>query len=166
MREPLPFEETHPHLKDFSAFLPELEKESDRGAVLIATGFLDELFKQILLAYFRMDKASQELVEGYNAPLGRFANRITAAAALGLVSERERQEANVLRRVRNEFAHHVQVSFEQQQIRDLAGNLTFSVPETQGRGRILSSAVALILNLVNRPAFVSKHRRSERVWPY
>ncbi|QIO60657.1 transcriptional regulator [Rhizobium leguminosarum] len=158
------FEETHPHLKDFAEFVPELNQESDRGATLIATGFLDELFKQILLAFFVDKKASLALVEGFNAPLGTFSTRIASAAALALISERERAEADTLRRIRNEFAHSVQVSFQDQRIRDLCENLTFSIPENKGRGQFTSSAVSLILNLTNRAAYVSQHRRTETTW--
>jgi hypothetical protein len=37
-----PLAVTHPHLAEFTAFLPELDKETDRGMVLIATSFIDE----------------------------------------------------------------------------------------------------------------------------
>ena len=40
INHPAPFDVTHPHLKDFFAFLPELNKESDRGMALIATSFI------------------------------------------------------------------------------------------------------------------------------
>jgi hypothetical protein len=40
-----PLETTHPHLKDFLAFLSEHYKESDRGMALIATSFIDDLLR-------------------------------------------------------------------------------------------------------------------------
>jgi hypothetical protein len=42
----------HWHMKDFMPFLIRLAKESDRGAVLIATGYLEKVLKDILVAYF------------------------------------------------------------------------------------------------------------------
>lgn len=64
-----PLNETPPHLREFLAFLPELNKESDRGAALIATSFLDELLRRTLLAFMIEGKASISLIEGFNAPL-------------------------------------------------------------------------------------------------
>jgi mannitol operon repressor len=61
---------THPHLAEFSAFLPELNKETDRGMVLFATSFIDELMRRTLLAFLLESETSSSLVEGFNAPLG------------------------------------------------------------------------------------------------
>src|ERR1700730_7129354 len=108
---PPPLEVMHPHLAEFSAFLPELKKETDRGMVLIATSFIDELVRRTLLAFLLESDTSSSLVEGFNAPLGSLATRCAAAFALGLISERELQEADTLRKIRNQFAHHVHVSF-------------------------------------------------------
>lgn len=167
----LPFEVTHPHLKEFSAFLPELNRESDRGLALVATSFIDELFRRTLLAFLVEGDTSASLVEGFNAPLGSFATRSAAAFALGLISERERKEADTLRKVRNRFAHHVHVSFEDSSIRDLCMNLQMAAQDygdvvVGSRGRFSSSSVSLIMNLTNRPHYVSQQRRRFGDWPY
>jgi len=41
---------THPHLAEFSAFLDDLNRESDRGAVLIACSMIDELLSRSIRA--------------------------------------------------------------------------------------------------------------------
>jgi DNA-binding MltR family transcriptional regulator len=172
-----PLEVTHPHLAEFSAFLPELNKESDRGLVMIAMSFIDELMRRTLLAFLLEGDTSSSLVEGFNAPLGSLATRCAAAFALGLISERELQEADTLRKIRNQFAHHVHISFENQSIRDLCKNLTMVAPDysttqnqstvtTDARGRFCTAAVAFILNLTNRPHSVSRQRRQFVQWPY
>ena len=166
-----PLEVTHPHLAEFSAFLPELNKESDRGLVMIAMSFVDELMRRTLLAFLLEGDTSSSLVEGFNAPLGSLATRCAAAFALGLISERELKEADTLRKIRNQFAHHVHVSFENQSIGNLCKNLTMAAEEygsvTVGaRGRFTTAAVALILHLTNRPHYVSRQRRQFSEWPY
>jgi mannitol operon repressor len=55
------------------AFLPVLNKESERGAVLTACSFIDELLRRTLLAYLIEGKVSKTLIDGFNAPLGTFA---------------------------------------------------------------------------------------------
>ena len=157
---------TDPHLKEFSAFLPELNKESDRGRVLISCSYLDELLRQTLLAFFTEDDNSNRLVEGFNAPLGTFSTRISAAFALGLISGREFRECNTLRRIRNRFAHNVQASFDMQEVRDLCQNLTSAAQDNDVRFRFTTAAVALIAHLMNRPHYVSEKRREFQDWPY
>lgn len=161
----------HPHLKEFLSFLPELNKESDRGVVLIVTSFIDELMRRTLLAFFIESKASVALVEGFNAPLGTFSTRISAAFALGLITDREFRDCEILRKVRNKFAHHIHVSFGDPSIRDVCLNLTFSAKrhddvEVSARGAFTSAAISLILNLTNRPAYVARKRRICEEWPY
>jgi mannitol operon repressor len=128
-RRRVPFEESHPHLKEFAAFLPELNKETDRGMALIATSFIDELLKRVLLAFFLEGETSASLVEGFNAPLGTFSTRIAAAAALALISETECSEANYLRKIRNLFAHNVHVSFSDKHVIDMCRNLRMAAPD-------------------------------------
>jgi hypothetical protein len=167
-REPL--EVSHPHLKDFLGFLPELNKESDRGRVLIACSYLDELMRRILLAFLIERDGTKRLVEGFNAPLGTLSTRTAAAYAMGLLSEREFKECETLRRIRNRFAHDVHASFDAQDIRDLAHTLTMAAQGyddvvVDARGRYTTAAVALIMHLTNRPAYVSRKRRQAEDWP-
>ncbi len=178
MREPsadmpsdrVPVEVSHPHLKEFLGFLPELNKESDRGRVLITCSYLDDLMRRILLAFVIDRDSSLRLVEGFNAPLGTFSTRTAAAYALGLITEREFKECDTLRRVRNRFAHDMQASFDAQDIGDLCRNLTMAAHDYDAvvvdvRGRYTTAAVALILELVNRPAYVASKRRQPENWP-
>ena len=163
-------EEAHPHLKEFFGFLPDLNKESDRGCVLIACSFLDELMRRIVLAFLIDRDDTGRLVDGFNAPLGTLSTRVAAAYGLGLISEREFKECETLRRIRNRFAHDVHASFNSQDIRDLAHNLTMSAKDydavlVDARGRYTTAAVALILNLTNRPVYVSRKRLQPEHWP-
>jgi mannitol operon repressor len=85
------------------AFLPVLNKESERGAVLTACSFIDELLRRTLLAYLIEGKVSKTLIDGFNAPLGTFAAGTAAALVLGLISEQEFEECNTLRKIRLQF---------------------------------------------------------------
>jgi hypothetical protein len=168
----VPFEVSHPHLREFVGFLPELNKESDRGCVMVACSYLDELLRRILLAFLVDGPKSVDLVEGFNAPLGTMSTRASAAYALGLIGEKEFREVDILRRIRNRFAHGVHVSFEMQDVEALCQNLTMSARDADdlnnstARGLYTSAAACLILNLTNRPAYVAKERRECKEWPY
>jgi hypothetical protein len=47
----VPLEVSHPHLKAFAGCLSELNKESDRGCVMVACSYLDGLLREIVLAF-------------------------------------------------------------------------------------------------------------------
>ena len=109
-------------------------------------------------------------MDGFNAPIGTFSARILAAFALGIISEREYRECSTLRKIRNQFAHSLTVSFETQSVADMCKNLTFAIPSHDGsptyaRGQFTSASVALILNFVNRAHYVSSDRLSTKKWP-
>ncbi len=114
--------------------------------------------------------AAKRLVEGFNAPLGTFSTRNTAAFSLGLISEREFKEIEILRRIRNRFAHHVHASFETQETHDLCFNLKMAAQDygdvtVNARGRFTTAATALILNLTNRLFYVARKRLKSDAWP-
>ena len=165
------FEEKYPHMKKFHRFLPEFNKESDRGMVLISVSYLDQLMAEILKSYFIEGKVSAALVDGFNAPLGSFSARTAAAYSLGLISKPEFSEANLLRKVRNCFAHDIHVTFDDSSIIDLCKKLTYSAKDygtviVSPRGLFSSSAVCLILNLTNRAFYVSEERRQFGNWRF
>ena len=155
-----PFEETHPHLKEFASFLDDFNKETERGAALAAAAFLDDLLRKTLEGFLVQSETARSLLVGFNAPLGSFAARIAAAHAMGLISDNERRECDLIRRVRNEFAHKIKMSFDDDRLRDLCDALQLSAKPygtvtVSTRGQFTPAAVALILNLTNRPHYVS-----------
>lgn len=170
MLEPRPLSETHPHLGEFTAFLEVLNKESDRGAVLISVSMLDDLLERVLLAFCLEAKESKRLIsEGFNAPLSSFAARSVAAYSLGLISEREYNECDRLRKIRNEFAHNVHQSFDDQKMKDICAKLTFAAEgppsaPVNAKGQYMTAAVGLILGLTNRPHYVAQRRLKYGDW--
>ena len=151
----------------FSRLLPELNKESERGQVLVVCSYLDELLRRVLLAFFQIGPTSDRLVTGFNAPLGTLSTRVKAAYALGLISEREFKECETLRRIRNHFAHEIHMSFADQSIRSLCDNLTMAArPTNNARHLYATAATSLLLKLNNRPHYVAQTRRGPQQWPY
>jgi len=62
--------DTHPNLKVFAPFLDDLNRESERGAVLISVSLFEWQQKEIVSAFLCEGEASERLLEGFNAPLG------------------------------------------------------------------------------------------------
>ncbi len=162
--------DTHPNLKQFVPFLDDLNKESERGAVLISVSYLERQLREIVSAFLCKGDASSRLLEGFNAPLGTLAARATSAAALGLISAPEYRDLETIRKIRNQFAHDHRTSFSDQGIVDRCRNLAFSAKDygdvvVDSRSQFTTAALALMLNLTNRSHYVSKKRLTFGNWP-
>jgi mannitol operon repressor len=158
----------HPNLKDFLPYLDELNKESPRGKVLISTGYLEQMLKDILSGFMIEDKIVEDLFEGGNAALGTFSARSKLVYTLGLISKAEFQDIDLIRRIRNDFAHDMKASFADDTVKSRCSLLKHKAADEFGKvsaeGQFTSAATGLLLNLVNRAAYVSAERRSYRNW--
>jgi mannitol operon repressor len=163
--------ETHPHLADFMSFLEDFNRETERGAALAAAAMIDDLLQRILVAFLIENEGAKALMRGVNAPLGTFAAKTAAAHSLGLITDTEHADCMLIRKIRNEFAHKVRMSFKDDEIKKLCARLAFSAKDyghvvVDTRGKFTTAAVAVILNLTNRPHYVREKKLTPRSWPY
>lgn len=162
-------EET-PQLAEFIEYADELDRESDRGAVLVAATRIDELLREAILARLVDHLDTAKLLDGFNAPLGTFSARTLAALALGVISEREYRDCVTIRKVRNEFAHKLAVTFQDRKIIDLCGSLALGsrhrdFPDDHRR-QFTSTAFVLVAYLTRRAEHVAKERLTWRFWGF
>lgn len=161
------FKAKNPHLKDFMPFLDRLSKESDRGKVLVSTGYLEQVLKDILRAYF-IDGESADALFASGA-LATFSARAAACHALGLISDDEFHDIQLIRKIRNYLAHEMDSDFNSPQVIDRCKLLklkahdsgTVVVPPT---GQFQTAAVGVLSSLVNRARYVSQRRSSYGNW--
>ena len=105
-------------------FYKELQKESDRGCVLLASAYLDECLKELLEANTIEDKEAFINLSSGSGGLATFSSRIDLSYLLGLISHETRRHLNIIRRIRNEFAHTMEIiSFETQSVSNRCRNL-------------------------------------------
>lgn len=105
-------------LADLNRFLSLIGSQDDRAAVLSLATFIEDTLGRLLIAYFRNCKETQDLVEGFSAPLGTLGARVKAGYSFGLLTRDQYKDIEILRKIRNEFAHNWEgVSFERQDIR-------------------------------------------------
>ncbi len=158
----------------FSAFLSEFQKESDRGAALVGAALLDTRLERLLLAHMIPGEGSNKLVCGGNAPLGTFSSRISACLALGLITPAERHDLNIVRGIRNEFAHREHgLDFSDAKIEGLCSSLNSrrdaEMTAKDGyppRQRFNDAVVFTALQLWYRPDHAAKFKAQQRTWPY
>lgn len=112
-------------LENLNRFLQVVGEQDDRAMVLSLATFIEDTLGRLLLAYFRNCKSTRELVEGFNAPLGTLGSRIKAAYSFGLTTEEQYKDMELLRKVRNQFAHNWEgVTLERNDIQALIGQLS------------------------------------------
>ncbi len=88
----------------------ELLFESDRGCVLIASAWIDEIISEMTRDVLcegddARAEAGQELLKSYKAPLGDAWSKETLLFAIGYIRENERDALAAIRRLRNRYAH-------------------------------------------------------------
>lgn len=98
-------------MDDYKGFYDELQKETPRAAVIIAAAFMDDLLRRLLENIMVDDpKVINDLLgseKNADRPLSSFSARIKAAYCLGLLSKQEYGDLNLIRSIRNRFAHRM-----------------------------------------------------------
>ena len=94
---------------------------SDRSIVITCAAGLEACTIKILSAHINNECRPKDLFSGPTAPFGTFSARITISLALGLISKSEADALNLVRSVRNKFAHEIDASFENEKIVKLCG---------------------------------------------
>jgi DNA-binding MltR family transcriptional regulator len=88
--------------------------ESDRAAAILAGSFVEHHLAVLLKAFLIEDSEVDDLFHGFG-PLSTFAQRISMAAAIGIIDKENRDELRAIKEIRNHFAHHpLQASFADQ----------------------------------------------------
>jgi len=137
---------------EVKAFRKALTKETDRGCALFATSYLDKALSDLLYCALANDKKIEnDLFEG-NAPLATFSARIKMAFYLGKISKVERRDLDLLRKIRNEFAHNADaIDFEVGKIKNQCNELSFTYHEKdhRPRGHFSAACLGLLANIHN-----------------
>ena len=137
-------------MEEVLAFRRALTKETDRGCALFATSYLDKALSDLLYCALAHDKKIEnDLFEG-NAPLASFSARIKMAFYLGKISKVERRDLDLLRKIRNEFAHNANaIDFENEKIKSQCGELSFSYHDKdhRPRGHFTAASLGILANI-------------------
>jgi hypothetical protein len=91
-----------------------IREDSPRAAAMLAGALMDELLKGAIS--YRLVELNKEDSDGLftgNAPLATFSAKIRVSYALGIIGKRTRHDIELVREIRNGFAHTLRdLSFE------------------------------------------------------
>lgn len=120
-----------PEPADIKAFSKEVRQEkNDRGAAMLICSFLDQCLKVAILRALPNEAAALKLFEDRGV-LYDFSAKISMAQALGLYGDVTRRNLDVLRNVRNIFAHSiVALNFQTPEVAQACDLLTLPERET------------------------------------
>ncbi|MCQ1766097.1 hypothetical protein NOJ28_11175 [Neorhizobium galegae] len=143
-----------------------LGQETDRGAVLVAASFIEGQLGEVIKGFLIHHGAVKDLMSGsMGAPLQSFGSRISMAFSLGLITEKERDDCTIIRKIRNKFAHQVTPAFTEKSIIDLSANLRLGLSELNVKDADAASqqfkmaAANVFLRLHERVKWVVSQRR-------
>lgn len=98
--------------------------QSERASAIVAATILDELLEQCLTRFLREDKKLKEWVFDVYKPLSSLKAKTDLAYLLGILSSDERSDLDIIRKIRNDFAHQFDtITFASPNIGTLCGKL-------------------------------------------
>lgn len=106
-------------IEEFQDFRTSLMSETDRGSVLMAAAFIEDKLLQMLQDFMVENESIQKKIFEGNGVLATFSSKIQVAYLLGLIPKNIFDDLNILRRLRNDFAHNAKpISFKTDYIKD------------------------------------------------
>lgn len=136
-----------------------------RGEVLSIVASVEAVMIPMLKSFLVVSKATDNLTEGFNAPLGTFSAQIAIARSLGLVTEEEFYDLNLLRAIRNDYAHKVAIKSSDPTFSDRCRNfksVELDDPEGEWIKNFVQVAKALCFRLVMRVPTIATIRLAEQ----
>jgi hypothetical protein len=101
-----------------------INQNRERAEAIVYAVQLEELLEDVLIDFFVEGKSSTQVLDDIIDTLG---TKINLGYCLGLISSDEANDLNIIRKIRNHFAHSKDCSFGDQKIIDLCKN--FRIPK-------------------------------------
>lgn len=92
------------------------EEPNDRAIAVIGGAFLDTVLLHILQNFFPEDEKEAKQLFEYNNPLGTYSARVKMVFCLGLIDKLIMEDLKLVGKIRNEFAHNLNASFNDSRI--------------------------------------------------
>ncbi len=149
-----------------------IKKLSTHGMVIVNVSLLDEQLEALLTAYFiDKPKAVNELLDDPGC-LSTFGARIKLSFVLGLISAKEFDMLNLIRKIRNDFAHNSRAtSFSQSPIKDRCLALDVTKFPTSGeqcdpknpQEKFIASYGFLLLSIIHRREHLNHREETKSI---
>ncbi len=156
--------------EEYGRWLDEFQDETDRACAVLGAAFLDHALGELLHAFLREDERVRERLFGRNRPLANFGTRVDVAFALGIIGTTEHHDLDLVRKIRNHFAHELTGAFNVSPVadwcRELHGpeELGFRMPHDAVepvRFRFITAVVLIAVTLRGRATTLAHRQEPE-----
>jgi DNA-binding MltR family transcriptional regulator len=103
----------------------EIHTTSPRGGAMVAAAFLDDFLQRLICRHF-VELSTSETASLFEPerPLGSLSSKIKIARALGIFGPKTAHDLNIMREIRNAFAHGLRkMNFETREVKQLLMSL-------------------------------------------
>jgi DNA-binding MltR family transcriptional regulator len=113
-------------IEEYQNFFLSLVNESERGLAIISFAYIDTMMQSLMLAEFNPQvSGGAESLLSPQGPLDTASARSKMCAALNWITQDTYRDLDLLRKIRNEFAHNpLATSFEDTKIKGLLSSMT------------------------------------------
>ena len=120
-------------LDEFLKGLEETKSESDRAAAIVGATMLETILEECILLRLRpMSNTHRESLLGGESSFASFSAKIDLGFSLGLYGQKTKSDLNFIRKIRNEFAHHVNRDFAHSDVTKHCKELSDYAPRFEG----------------------------------
>lgn len=91
--------------------------DNDRAIVIAGMSFVDDLFLNILESFFPENSKTVENLLSHRGALGTYGTRADIIYCLGLIDKVIKNDLDILGQIRNKFAHKINISFDDEDIK-------------------------------------------------
>ena len=102
-----------------------VEQTDERAISIIGGTFIEMALEHLLKAFLPENEKDVDKLFEFNQPLGNFSNKINMAFCLGLIDRVVKKDLDMVRKVRNKFAHDLYTSFNDSQIKSWCNKIRF-----------------------------------------
>jgi len=110
----------------WKSFFNEFNNESPRGVVIISAVFFDTQLQNLLENHLKKDRSviKNLFSNNINGPLSSLSAKIKTSYVLGLITKEIYHDLEIIRKIRNKFAHEIfGMSFQNEEIVKLSNEL-------------------------------------------
>lgn len=149
-------------LVDYNKIVDGFHKESDRGAAILASSFVEVFLEKLIRHFLRKETIVDGLFDGYG-PLSTFAFKSDMAFAIGYINENIYRDLKFIRKIRNHFAHHPgEASFDKNPVKDYCKELSTAQSGEKPKSMYLI-AVGLAVGVMHNTILANSKQRSPKM---
>lgn len=146
-------------------FAESIDGESDRGVGILSATLLDIILEDLI--FVSLKGGGQSELFGKNGLFSSFSSKIDYCSYAGLIGEGHKKNLNIIRRIRNDFAHQMTGRFGVGPVADRVRALDFwnlaQLAETdQLAFRFRAQSYTLMLSLATRIHYLQMRSARER----